>query len=143
MSVRAIVLDANVLIRAVLGKRARHLILTYGSSVDFFAPDMAFREARKYLPGLLLKRSVDPKPALAVLDALESVVLPLDFELYSAEREEALSRIGARDANDWPVLACALALGCPIWTEDMDFFGTGVATWTTNRVALYLRRSDP
>jgi hypothetical protein len=30
------------------------------------------------------------------------------------------------------------ALDCPVWTEDTDFFGAGVATWTTDRVALYL-----
>ncbi len=43
-----------------------------------------------------------------------------------------------RDADDWPVLACAMAMGCPVWTEDADFFGTGVATWTSDRVELYL-----
>ncbi|HSV44587.1 MAG TPA: PIN domain-containing protein [Ramlibacter sp.] len=31
-----------------------------------------------------------------------------------------------------------MLLGCPVWTEDTDFFGTGVATWTTSRVKLYL-----
>jgi hypothetical protein len=37
-----------------------------------------------------------------------------------------LSFIQARplDSEDWPVLACALILDCPIWTEDRDFFGT-------------------
>jgi hypothetical protein len=29
-------------------------------------------------------------------------------------------------------------LDCPIWTEDQDFFGSGVATWTTNTVLMYL-----
>ena len=29
------------------------------------------------------------------------------------------------------LLAAALALGCPMWTEDADFFRCGVATWTT------------
>ena len=38
-------------------------------------------------------------------------------------------------------LACALALEYPIWTEDMDFFGVGVATWTTNHVELYLAKT--
>jgi len=44
---------------------------------------------------------------------------------------EALSRERLRDRHpeDWPILAAALALGCPIWTEDTDFFGCGVATW--------------
>jgi hypothetical protein len=43
------------------------------------------------------------------------------------------------------VLATALALECPIWTEDADFFGAGVATRTTDRVELLLRevQADP
>jgi predicted nucleic acid-binding protein len=47
-------------------------------------------------------------------------------------------RIAVRDINDWPIVAVALMLDCPIWTEDQDFFGTGVATWTSDRVHLYL-----
>jgi len=31
-----------------------------------------------------------------------------------------------------------MVIGRPVWTEDADFFGTGIATWTTDRVALYL-----
>ncbi|WP_255719473.1 PIN domain-containing protein [Roseateles cellulosilyticus] len=58
--------------------------------------------------------------------------------MYRSFEQRALSRIGERDADDWPALACALMLGCPVWTEDADFFGTGVATWTTSRVKLYL-----
>ena len=50
----------------------------------------------------------------------------------------ARERIGRRDEDDWPILASALAFDCPIWTEDADFFGCGVATWTTDRVELYL-----
>jgi predicted nucleic acid-binding protein len=44
-----------------------------------------------------------------------------------------------RDEDDWPILASALALGCPIWTEDTDFFGCGVPTWTTDRVEFFLQ----
>ncbi len=36
MSDRAIVLDANILIRAVLGKRVRELIVDNANSVQFF-----------------------------------------------------------------------------------------------------------
>ncbi|NJR60795.1 MAG: hypothetical protein HC769_19405 [Cyanobacteria bacterium CRU_2_1] len=32
----------------------------------------------------------------------------------------------------------SLMLNCPIWTEDADFFGAGVATWTSDRVHIYL-----
>jgi len=52
-----IVLDANILIRAVLGRRVRQLIDAYaGQGVRFFAPDVAFDDAEKYLPPLLKKR---------------------------------------------------------------------------------------
>lgn len=135
---KAIVLDANILIRAVLGQKVRELIFAHAATVQFFAPDVAYADARKYLPALLAKRGVATEPAMTVLDRLEAVVRPLDAELYAAARDEALRRIAARDADDWPVLACAMVIGCPVWTEDADFFGTGVATWTSDRVALYL-----
>ena len=138
MTQRAIVLDANILIRAVLGQRVRQLIVDHVADVSFFAPDAAYAEARLHLPPLLEKRGVSAASALATLDALESVVYAIDAELYQPLREQALARIAERDPDDWPALACALLLSCPVWTEDADFFGTGVATWTTSRVKLYL-----
>jgi predicted nucleic acid-binding protein len=46
------------------------------------------------------------------------------------------------DESDWPVLATALGLACAIWTEDADFFGTGIAVWTTNRIEIFLKSQD-
>jgi predicted nucleic acid-binding protein len=138
MSKKAIVLDANILIRAVLGRRVRELIVDSADLVQFFAPDVAYADARKYLPSLLEKRGVKSEPAMAVLDALESIVRPLELGVYEGLKAQALQRIAIRDADDWPVLACAMTIGCPVWTEDADFFGTGVATWTSDRVELYV-----
>ena len=138
MSRKAIVLDANILIRAVLGKQVRELIFDNMAAINFFAPDIAYAEVRKYLPALLEKRGIDAAAAMLVLDRLEGIVQPIDAELYEGMQQQALQRIAVRDADDWPVLACAMALGCPIWTEDADFFGAGVATWTSDRIALYL-----
>ena len=138
MSDRAIVLDANILIRAVLGKRVRELIADNANSVQFFSPDVAYVDARKYLPSLLEKRGIDSESAMAVLNALQNIVRPLELGVYADFKTQALERIATRDADDWPVLACAMAIGCPVWTEDADFFGTGVATWTSDRVELYL-----
>lgn len=143
MTQRAIVLDANILIRAVLGERVRQLITDHAAEVSFFAPDTAFAEAHEHLPGLLEKRGVSGAAAVSALIALEAVVRPIEAELYQGLEQQALARIGERDADDWPALACALMLGCPVWTEDADFFGTGVATWTTSRVRLYLAPEPP
>ncbi len=81
--------------------------------------------------------------ALGFLATLPRIVRPVPEEVYEGRRAHALSRIESRDPDDWPMLAAALALGCPIWTEDQDFFGAGVPTWTTDRVELYLGERGP
>lgn len=72
---------------------------------------------------------------------MSRIVAPVDKSLYEEFEQLARERVEARDADDWPVVAVALMLDLPIWTEDQDFFGSGIATWTTDRVELYLR--DP
>ncbi len=62
-------------------------------------------------------------------------------EAYAIYEDAARKRLEVRDPEDWPVLATALLLNCPIWTEDTDFFGVGVATWTTDRLDVFLRAS--
>ena len=84
MSNKAIVLDANILIRAVLGSRAQRIIIENAKSVRFFTPAVAYDDARKYLPALFEKRGIDGAVALKVLDALEAVVQPLEAELYDS-----------------------------------------------------------
>jgi predicted nucleic acid-binding protein len=134
-----LVLDANILIRAALGKRVRTLLAEYGNKVQFFATDTAFAEAREHLPVVLERRKVPSGPALEYLESLAKLIQIVELEAYAGFESIARRRLSARDVDDWPVLAAALALQCPIWTEDADFFGAGVATWTTDRVELYLR----
>ncbi|MEX2260991.1 MAG: PIN domain-containing protein [Bryobacteraceae bacterium] len=134
-----LVLDANILIRAVLGQRVRTLITTYGNAVELFAPDVAFTEACEHLPKVLVKRRTPVESGMAVLESLGQVIQAVDFETYSVSEEAARKRLLGRDPEDWPVLATALVLNCPIWTEDTDFFGSGIATWTTDRVELFLQ----
>jgi predicted nucleic acid-binding protein len=87
---------------------------------------------------ILRKRGVPVEAALSLLFSLEEIVQPIEFETYGLFEQAARTRLVKRGPDDWPVLATALALRSPIWTEDNDFFGTGVATWTTDRVELFL-----
>ena len=145
MTSRVIVLDANVLMRALLGRKVDRLLQAYAARVTFLAPEVAFEDVREHLATVLHKRGElnALEPALETLTALRLVVRAVDAAEYEELKPAALARIGPRDPDDWPVLACALALNCPIWTEDRDFFGTGVATWTTTLVEQYLSESDP
>ena len=135
-----IVLDANILIRAVLGRRVRQLIDAYASQgVRFFAPDVAFDDAEKYLPLLLKKRGKPHADISASLEYLRNFIESVAPELYGVFESEARQRLRGRDEGDWPILATALVLASPVWTEDADFFGTGVAVWTTNRIEIFLK----
>ena len=139
--VKGMVLDANILLRAVFGTRVRQLLEDYEEVSDFYSPDMCFLEAQEYIPDLAKRRRIDSSLALSVLEAVSHIVVAVDRSLYESYEELARERIERRDPRDWPVVAVALMLDLPIWTEDQDFFGSGIPTWTTDRVELYLRGS--
>jgi predicted nucleic acid-binding protein len=74
---------------------------------------------------------------MATLESLRILVQTFELERYAQFEALSRQRLARRDEDDWPILAAALTLGCPIWTEDTDFFGCGVPTWTTDRIELY------
>lgn len=118
------------------------MIERYADAIAFFVPDVALAEAEEHLPNLIRKRGGDPEKALGFLRLLAEVVDIIEHDVYGEFETEARNRLGERDQEDWPILAAALALGCPIWTEDTDFFGCGVATWTTASVQLFLSKEQ-
>lgn len=135
---KQIVLDANILMRAVLGKKVKPLLEKHYADVQFFTPRVCYQDAKKYLPPLFKKKNLEERDAIEALDELMSLVNILDASVYCLYAIESKQRIAIRDVDDWPVVAAAMMLNCPIWTEDADFFGAGVATWTSDRVHLYL-----
>jgi predicted nucleic acid-binding protein len=138
---KGLVLDANILLRAVFGTRVRSILQTFEETASFFSPDVCFEDARKYIPDLAARRRIDVTAGLATLAGISQIVESVDRSLYEAHEGSARERVSPRDPEDWPVAAVALLLELPIWTEDQDFFGTGLASWTTDKVELYLRDS--
>jgi predicted nucleic acid-binding protein len=136
-------LDANILVRAVLGRRVLSLLQAYAGSVSFHTPEIAFTSVRAHLPEILLKRGLPPDAVAHLLEheiltRLPMLMAPVPPVIYADLELTARRRLARRDESDWPFVALALRLNCPIWTEDQDFFGSGVVTWTTDRVELYL-----
>jgi|SRR5208282_692444 len=136
---KGLVLDANILIRAVFGFRVSQLLETYEDLASFYSPDTCFQEAQEYIPQLAKRRNVDVSLASSVLEEVKRIVVAVDRSLYEGYEGPARERIRGRDPDDWPVVAVALMLGLPVWTEDQDFFGSGIPTWTTDRVEVFLR----
>ena len=71
---KIIVLDANILIRAVLGKKVRGILEKYAFTTQFVTPDICYHDARKYLPPLFEKRHLPVQNALDVLEGLNCLL---------------------------------------------------------------------
>ena len=136
---KSLVLDANILIRAVFGIRVRALLNKYEDTAAFYCPDICLEDARRNIGAIAERQRVSVVAAQRFLEELALIVETVDHGLYSVHEASARSRIASRDVTDWPIVATALLLDCPIWTEDRDFFGSGVATWTTANIGLYLK----
>ena len=139
MQSKRIVIDANILVRAVLGVRVRELIERYCDSVAFYVAESNLEEAMNYLAELTPKRGIREDVWQESLAGIMAAVQIIPQVELTAAEAEARARIGQRDPADWPAIAGALQFDCPVWTEDEDFFGSGVATWTTATVEIFLR----
>jgi predicted nucleic acid-binding protein len=135
------VLDANIPVRAVFWIRVFQLIETYEEDTTFCCPDVCVEEAKQHIPRIAKLRGDDATIVLNALDRLATFLQVVDRSLYGQLEESARARISARDPDNWPIVATALLLNAPIWTEDRDFFGSGIATWTTDRIEIYFRTS--
>ena len=89
-----IVLDANILIRALLGRRVHQSLrlILLRDSVSW-APEVAFDDAQKYLPPLLRKRGKPDAEVPKSLEYLKQMVEPIDRELYGEFESEARERL--------------------------------------------------
>jgi predicted nucleic acid-binding protein len=108
---KGLVLDANILIRAVFGRRVRELLEAYEDQVGFYSPDVCFEDARKYIPDVSKRRGIDPSVGLTVLEEVSDIVESVDRSLYEEYEKVARERVLPRDPDDWPIVSVALLLG--------------------------------
>ena len=135
-----LVVDTSVLVGELLRTSGRSRL--GDERLQLFLPEQRWGETRVELPrrvaaflrGRGVDRSLGDELVSACFAAVEANVAILDEAIYAALEEEARAR-SLRDPRDWPAVASALALGAGIWTNDNDFLGTGIATWTTETLA--------
>ena len=133
-------LDANIAIRFALGRRVRLLMRRYRGRVIFYVPEICLSDARRHVFNLASVRAFNLANAMANMDEFESSFSLIPASDYAPYEFAARPRISPRDEDDWPIIATALQLECPIWTEDQDFFGCGIATWTTDKVEIFFQQ---
>jgi hypothetical protein len=134
-----IVVDANILIRAVLGRRARQLLDHYAArGLRFFTVDVAFDDANKYLPALLKNRGRPGVDFAASLAYLRGLIETIDRELYAAFETEARNRLhGARRRR---LASASLRPGTRVRNLERGrgFLWHWHRVWTTSRIEIFL-----
>jgi predicted nucleic acid-binding protein len=141
-----LVVDTSVLVGELLRRSGRDRL--GDDRLELFLPELMWSEVQVELPRRIatfvrrrsLARSIGDEMSRLCLEAVEANVVVLDEAIYAALEDEARAR-SLRDLTDWPVVATALALSAAIWTNDNDFLGTGVATWTTETLQAWLDRT--
>lgn len=135
--------DANILVGELLRARGRALIAD--ATLRLFIAEYAWEEAQHELGRRIATMEaqgiLSTEQATLLLsesiDAADGRIAQIVEPLYNAREQEALRRI-PRDPDDWHTVALALAYDAAIWTNDGDFLGCGIATWTTETLLTHL-----
>ena len=128
--------DANVLLSAVLGGRARS-VLEHPNIEEVLTAEATLAEVREYAPLLAKKKRLSTDLVLLAVATLP--VMVIDSSVYARSVLEARRRIGRRDPDDIDILALALHFDLPIWSNDNDFEVAGIKWYTTADLLARLR----
>jgi predicted nucleic acid-binding protein len=98
--------------------------------------ETTLEEVHRYLPLLARKKALDLEDLLIAFATLPIQVYHPAF--YASRIAQAKKLIGDRDPDDVPLLALALALDAPVWSNDRDFEGLGHPVFTTGDLLMIL-----
>ena len=121
MQLNALVIDANILISALLKDSFTRKILLGFRKPKLFAPEFIIEELSVYLPEFakrLKVRETELKISLEQL-LIESKLRVVSRQVYSEFMEKSVAI--STDAKDAQYFALAMKLVCPIWSQDLDF----------------------
>ncbi len=84
---KLLILDANILIRAVLGRRVLALLETHVGKAHFMAPEVAYADASTHLPKILTRQGLPAEAVAHLLDEafprLPMLVTPVPHDAYA------------------------------------------------------------
>ena len=129
-----LIVDTNILLGAVLGKSLSLLADIAAQDAVLLVPARMMMEARSIVAD---KQRVPAAGAVKRLLQAESMITVLEALHYEHQEMPARSRLTSGGQKDWPLLAAALALDAPVWSNDKHLWGTGVAVWVTRNIGFW------
>ena len=112
-----IVVDANILISALLGGKPRFIL--FDPKFEFIVNEFTLREVEKYIPFISKKSGVSEKEIRKGISLLPLKIVSKNY--YKDYLKQAEKLIGKIDKNDIDILALYLKEKTFLWSEDKDF----------------------
>lgn len=128
--IKKLAADANVILSAVAGKAALRVFLK--EDIEIVTTQFNIDEVREYLSVIAGKYNLSE-------ELLESQLKLLPLKIYSQDQyrqflSKASKVMSGRDMDDIELLALAMKLKAPVWSNDRDFSSSGVKVYTTARL---------
>jgi len=115
-----LVVDTNILISALIRNSTDRKII-FTSNFEFHVPEYAFSEIDKYKGMIISKSMLDEEDCMLFLNLLKGRINIASKEITNSKFDEAKIIMDPVDRDDTVFVALALALNCPIWSNDTDF----------------------
>jgi len=135
MPLRKLAADANVILSAVVGKAALRIFLK--EDVEIITTQFNVDEVREYLSVIAEKYEFSEEILESQLKLLPLSVYPLHF--YEDFIQKASQKLSGRDEDDIELLALAIKLKIPVWSNDNDFKNLGIEVYTTAKLLKILK----
>lgn len=132
---KIVIADANVLLSALAQKAASRVL---AHDLGICTSEHTMGEIERYLPRFSSKYGINPGLLKRALSVMPVEVKPRAF--YQQHLPKAKALIGKRDIDDVDILALALSLDAPIWSNDNDFKDLGVKVYTTASILALLEK---
>ena len=127
--------DANVILSATAGKAALRIFLK--KEIEVVTTEFNIAEVREYLGAIAEQYSMSEEVLESQLRLLPLKIYPRHF--YEDFIRKAAKKLSGRDEDDIELLALAMKLETPIWSNDNDFKDSGIEIYTTAKLLKILK----
>jgi len=111
-----LIVDANILISAIICTSGKTRNLLFSEKLHLYAPDLLIEEIREHKAEIMRKSRLRRTEFDAFVELAVQNIFFVDFEsfeFYISQAKEVCP-----DEDDTEYLALALAVDCPLWTND-------------------------
>jgi len=127
-----LVVDANVVISALISSEGKTRDLIFLTGFSLFAPEFLLKEVDKYKGIITEKSGLDEESFEKAKDIIFSRIKFVSKSEFGEFSEKA-SKI-CPDPNDEEYFALALKLGCPLWSNDKKLKHSSLRVLTTSEI---------